>query len=789
MPSRRRSQDKPARPLWSEKDNNMAIGLIQRWGTGYRRWLLYGLLGIFITVGLPQLPVIAQLPAIVRLDPAPSLNQQGQQLLERGNPQAALERWQAAEQLYRQSGNQEGAIGAQLNQAKAWQALGYYRRARTVLEEVTASQRQQPDSALKANALLTLGNVLRLSGEYQSSQQMLTESLRIAQQVNSSPDIQAAYLHLGNTLLAQAQVQPALAYFNQAAAIAAPLQISAQLRQLRLLQQLDRRSEVAALVPQITAQLDTLPPGQLAIYGRIELAELISQATVPINAQTLSAAQLLGTAAQQAQRLGDRRAQSYAIGRLGQLYEQTQQWQAAQRLTQEALDLARMINVPEILYQWQWQLGRILRSQANLAAATQAYTEAVNTLQFLRNDLVAIGQDVQFSFRDQVEPVYRELVDLLLQPNATQAELKQARQVIESLQLAELNNFFREACLDPTARSVDEVDPNAAVIYPVILTDRLEVILSLPGQPLRHYATALPRAAIEAGIEQMQNSLRQTSFAQERLVAAQQIYQWLIQPIAADLKQPPITTLVFVLDGALRSLPMAALHDGNQYLIEQYQIALAPSLRLLSPQRLHREQIHALVGGLSEGTNRATPLPGVRQEVDEIQRQIPAQVLLDRSFTATALTAQVQTAPFNIVHLATHGQFSSRAEETYIQTWDGQLTIDDLQRLLNQRSLTDVKPIELLVLSACQTAEGDNRATLGMAGVAVRSGALSTLATLWMVNDASTATFIAAFYKSLIQPNATKAQAIRAAQLTLIQSQEFKHPFYWAPFILVGNWL
>lgn len=759
------------------------------WKTRCGQFLLCSVLGLLLVLGLSWLPAIAQLPTSASLNSAQDLNQQGQQFLERGNPQAALERWQVAEQFYRQRGDQEGTIGAQLNQAKALQALGFYRRARNLLTQVAAAQRQQPDSSLKANTLLTLGNILRLIGEYETSHQVLIESLRIAQQVNSLPDIQAADLHLGNTLLAQQQIQPALTYFQQAATIATPLQVSAQLRQLRLLQQLDRRSEATALVPQITTQLETLPPGQLAIYGRIELAELIGQTTDPANRQILSAAQLLMTAAQQAQQLGDRRGQSYAIGRLGHLYEQTHQWQAAQRLTQEALELARIMNVPEILYQWQWQMGRILRSQADLATATQAYTEAVKTLQFLRNDLVAIGQDVQFSFRDRVEPVYRELVDLLLQPSATQAELKQARLVIESLQLAELNNFFREACLDATARPIDEVDPTAAIIYPIILADRLEVILSLPGQPLQHYATALPQTVIEAGIERMQNSLRQTSFAKERLAATQQIYQWLIQPIAAELKQHPLTTLVFVLDGALRSLPMAALHDGNQYLIQQYQIALAPSLRLLSPQRLQHEQIHALVGGLSAGTSSATPLPGVRQEVDEISRQISAQVLLDQSFTVTALKAQVQAAPFNVVHLATHGQFSSKAEETYIQTWDGQLTINDLQSLLNQRSLTDINPIELLVLSACQTAEGDNRATLGMAGVAVRSGALSTLATLWTVNDASTAAFIAAFYKSLTQPNVSKAQAVQAAQLSLIQSPEFKHPFYWAPFILVGNWL
>ncbi len=287
----------------------------------------------------------------------------------------------------------------------------------------------------------------------------------------------------------------------------------------------------------------------------------------------------------------------------------------------------------------------------------------------------------------------------------------------------------------------------------------------------------------------MQASLRPTSFARERLVAARRIYDWLIQPAASALAQHQIKTLVFVLDGPLRSLPMAALHNGNHYLIEQYQIALAPSLQLLAPQKLQQERIHALVGGLSEAVAGTSPLPGVQQEVDQIRRQVPTQVLLNQSFTSNALRVQVQKRPFTVVHLATHGQFSSSVGDTYIQTWDERLTVQDLQALLNQRSLKNSTAIELLVLSACETARGDNRATLGMAGIAVRSGARSTLATLWTVNDASTATFTAEFYKALNQPGVSKAQAVQQAQLVLIQSQEFAHPFYWAPFILVGNWL
>ena len=749
-----------------------------------RRFWLCLILGILLTFSMPALQGLTQSP-----DRAQGLNLQGQQQLEQGNPEAALQTWQQAETLYRAAGNETGTIGTQLNQVKALQALGFYRRAKSLLEQGLPVLRLQPDSRLKANQLLTYGNLLRLLGDLEPSQRVLEESLAIGQRLQSPADLQAAHLHLGNTLLARQKLQEALKQFEQAAAEPGALQLSAQLHRLRLLTTLDRAAEARTLLPQIETQIQTAPVSQTAVYARIELAALLPTLNPP---SSLQAAQLLGTAVQQAKTLGDRRAESYAVGRLGHLYEQTQQWQSAQQLTEEALWLARSLDVPEILYQWQWQMGRILRSQGDQASAIVLYSQAVESLQSLRTDLVSVGQEVQFSFREQVEPVYRELVDLLLQPTAepnSQAQLKKARQTIESLQLAELNNFFREACLDATPQLIDEIDKTAAVIYPIILRDRLEVILSLPGQPLRHYATTLPQSQIEAGIQQMHRSMRVTSFTQERLAAAQQLYRWLVQPAETDLATHGIETLVFVLDGSLRNIPMAAVHTGTQYLIEQYQIALAPSLQLLSPRTLQRDQIRALVGGLSEGTADTLPLPGVQREVDQIRQEISARVLLNQGFTANSLKRQVEAAPYTVVHLATHGQFSSQAAETYIQTWDGRVDINSLQSLLNQRRESRTAAIELLVLSACETAEGDNRAALGMAGIAVRSGARSTLATLWTVNDDSTATFVAEFYKKLARSSISKAQAVRQAQVKLLKSQMFKHPYYWAPFILVGNWL
>jgi CHAT domain-containing protein len=142
-----------------------------------------------------------------------------------------------------------------------------------------------------------------------------------------------------------------------------------------------------------------------------------------------------------------------------------------------------------------------------------------------------------------------------------------------------------------------------------------------------------------------------------------------------------------------------------------------------------------------------------------------------------------------VVHLATHGQFSSKAEDTFILTWDDRINIKQLNNVLKTRDRRESSIIELLVLSACQTAVGDKRAALGLAGMAVRAGARSTLASLWSINDAATASFMIKFYQNLADNKVTKAEALRRAQLALLQNPEYRHPYFWAPFILVGNWL
>lgn len=517
-----------------------------------------------------------------------------------------------------------------------------------------------------------------------------------------------------------------------------------------------------------------------------------------------SIAQILVRAVQQAKSLGDQRTESYALGSLGGLYEQIGQWSDAKNLTERALLLTQAINASDIAYRWQWQLGRLLKAQGDIQGAIAAYTQAVKILQSLRSDLVAINTDAQYSFQESVEPVYRQLVDLLLEQESAaessqkQDLLTQARVVIESLQLAELDNFFRVACLSAKPVLIDQVidkdDPTAAVIYPIILADRLEVILKMPQQPLRHYTTHIKQKQVENILARLSQSLTQRN-SQETLPLFQEVYDWLIRSAEAELKRSRVKTLVFVLDGPLRNIPMAGLYDGQQYLVEKYGVALTPGLQLLDPQPLKREQLKVLTAGLSEARGDFPSLKFVPSELDRVQSQLPSVKLLNQEFTSTALQSKINSLPFPVVHLATHGQFSSHPEQTFILTWDDSINVKELNNLLRARDQSKSGTIELLVLSACETVTGDRRAALGLAGVAVRAGARSTLATLWRVNDQATALVMGQFYQELAYSQAepgnavTKAEALRRAQLALLKNPRYKRPHFWAPYVLVGNWL
>ena len=725
------------------------------------------------------------------------LNTKGSLQLAMGQAELALYSWQQAEDYYNQDQDKVGLFGSRLNQAQALQHLGLYRRAEKLLSQLQEDLTQQSDPSLKALGLRSLGNALQVTGNLTESKAVLEESLALAQEFNLTETISSTFFSLGNVARISGKSDLAIAYY-QKAATASPDSLSAvesKLNQIDLLIQQEQWEKTNSLVWQVKTNLEALTTSRRTLYAKVnltkKLTDLVSHNINFVSYDT-DVPQLLETAISEAQALKDIRSQSYALGTLGYWYEKHREYSQAKQATEQALALAVNANAPDISYQWQWQLGRLFQAQGNIQEAIAVETAAVATLQDIRSDLVATNEDIQFSFRESVEPIYRNLVGLLLSNNPNQENLIQARETIESLQLAELENYFREACIDAKPKKIDQIDNNAAVIYPIILDDRLAVITSLPHSPLTYHEQKISEDEIEAILEKMLQSFNPIFSNKQRLELSQQLYDWLIEPNEAQFTQQDIETLVFVLDGSLRNLPMAALYNGDKYLIEKYRVALTPGLQLLEPTSLDNSKLKAVVAGLSQPNQGFAALPGVETEVSEISQRIPTQTLLNTEFTDESLRDSIRATSSPLVHLATHGQFSSNPEETFIVTWDDQIKVKEFEDLLRAREgQVAAQPIELLVMSACQTATGDKRAALGIAGVAVRSGARSTLATLWSVKDDSTVVLIDEFYQNLVDEDRdnTKSEALRQAQIALINSEDFQHPFYWAPFILVGNWL
>ncbi|MEH1927953.1 CHAT domain-containing protein [Nostoc sp.] len=744
---------------------------------------------------------------------AQSLDIQGRLQLRMGQSEAALATWQQTEKIYKQVDNKSGVVRSLINQAQAWRTQGFYPRSVKTLEEVSQTLKSQPDSIEKTVSLRSLGDALLVVGDLEKSRQALEESLRIARNLQSNADIGASLFSLGNNARKQQDKTKAIIYYQQTVeASPSPLtKVQAQLNHLGLLIQDQQWLEVQTLLPLIESQLDKLPLSRASIFAQVNFSQNLSK----VNSGVLQAssqnyysgfsrkdsALLLASAIQQSRNLGDKRAEAYALKSLGGLYEESRQWSEAQDLTRQGLALAQSSNAPEITYTLQWQLGRLLWLQKDINGAIAAYDAAVETLQSLRKDLVVnkdiVNQDVQFNFRDSVEPIYRQSVELLLKSQEGKPDekiLEKARQRIEALQLAELDDFFREACLQGQRVTLDQVvdqdNPTAAILYPIILEKELQVIVKIPKQPLQSYTTQISHTEVEKLLVELRKNLVNPTATKAVQTHSHEVYNWLLKPIESQLQKSGVDTLVFVLDGPLRNLPMAALYDGKQYLVEKYAIALSVGLQLLDPKPLVQQQLRAITAGLTQpppGFSKFAPLLAIKSEFEGITKAgVSTTSLLDKDFKKKNLESEIGAASFNIVHLATHGQFSSRLEDTFILDFDGEINVKDFDTLFRSQGKTIV---ELLVLSACQTATGDSRAALGLAGAAVRAGARSTVASLWQIDDESTAMFVSAFYRELKSGKITKAEAIHRAQLQLLKHPNYKAPSFWSAYVLIGNWL
>jgi CHAT domain-containing protein len=497
-----------------------------------------------------------------------------------------------------------------------------------------------------------------------------------------------------------------------------------------------------------------------------------------------------------AEKGNDQRTASYAYGYLGKLYEDEQKYAEALEQTRRAIFAAQQQNATEALYRWHWQSGRILVRLGQLDDAILAYRLALQDLQAIREEMSSCYANPESSYQKTASVVCLELVDLLLQrasrvKNGEPLEpyLIEARATLESLKVFELREYFRDDCID-AARAVekrlDTVSAKAAIVYPILLPDRVELLVSFGGQ-LKRFTLAVGVKELTSEVRDFRRKLvKRTTW--EFLPHAQKLYDWIIRPLEKDLDAMKPDTLVFVPDGPLRSVPMAALHDGNQFLVNRYPIAITPSMNLTDPRPVRQQQARILSVGLTDAVQGFPGLPYVADEMQSIKTLYNGKQLLNDQFRLANLQQELKAEPFSIVHIASHGQFGGEVERTFLLAFDEKFTMNRFGEYVGLFKFRE-EPLDLLTLSACETAAGDDRAALGLAGVAVRAGARSALATLWHVNDPASFELITEFYRNLKQPNTSRANALQAAQLKLINDARYDHPGYWAPFLLINNWL
>ncbi len=322
----------------------------------------------------------------------------------------------------------------------------------------------------------------------------------------------------------------------------------------------------------------------------------------------------------------------------------------------------------------------------------------------------------------------------------------------------------------------------------MVLPDRTELIVSR-GATLENVPVDVSGAELDEQVRQFRGFLQQRTNRKYRRYASR-LYEWLIRPIEDRLAGAPLDTLVFVPGGSLRTIPMSALYDKREkkFLVEKYPVAVIPALTLTDPRALDRKGARTLLAGLTVGVQGYPALESVGPEIDAVGGSFEGDVLRDDRFVVEAVEESLANEEYAIVHIATHGEFQADASDSFILTYDGKIGLEQLGVLVERRRFRD-QPIELLTLSACETAVGDDRAALGLAGIAVRAGARSALATLWTVNDQAAADLIGEFYRQLAETEVSKAEALRQAQISLLDARPYNHPGYWAPFLLISNWM
>ncbi len=658
---------------------------------------------------------------------------------------AAIEQYQAALALRREISDAAGMQETLTRLGGAYHLKRQYDAAFVAYEEALDISRTRSDIAAEATLLQNIGLSYTRSGDSDAALVKLYEAAALFDELGYRGLEGEALGQIGTILKVEGEIELAIALFKQS------IGVLEEVRQdLRVLP-LEQRSIFPQTFATTYRTLADLLLQQDRVAEAQQILDLLKVQEVDDYLDDVpdADAEPLGEAALQP-----------AETQLLELYDQT---------VADGRELAQLRRIP--------RSQRTVTQQDRIAA------------------LVTSQQNKRAEFNDFIEsPEVKALVTELSDTSRQQ-----------NLNLQDLNS------LQDNLQALD----NAVLVYPLILPDRLELVVVTPFAPPLRRTVNVTDSEVKTAIETARQAL--TNRSRDPRPAMQQLYRYLVEPIEADLAQADTQTVVYSPDGPLRYVPLGALHDGEQWLVERFSITNITAASLTDFDRGTSGSLSILAAAFSEGAYSVqvgtrqvslAGLPYAKVEVESLANRFNNSTqLLNADFTRSTIVPQMDD--YSVVHLATHAEFvSGRPEESFILFGDGdQVTLRDV-------ASWSLRNVDLVVLSACQTGLGgvlgSGEEILGFGYQIQRAGAKSAIASLWSVDDGGTQTLMTAFYNYLEQ-GYSKTEALRQAQIALITddrevleetqrgfsrefgggtqtfTSSFSHPYYWSPFILIGN--
>ena len=737
---------------------------------------------------------------------AETASDQARTAIQNGRYELALSYWEAAlPQL-----EAEDRVHTLLQMAETRLALGQVQEAFRHLETAYNLTEQANILSDRIQVLGLLSDAHLLLRQTDQALAYAEKSTNLARSIEDNSILANALNHLGNAQMAAARYQQALGTYQ--AAVKLTDSVAAKDSTSKLLINAIHASLALNLYEtavETTGQAISVTSSRMDTYDKaMDLIAIGYLANQLITRGDQNPAQLrkwayqaLNTALTNGQENENKRIQSYAYGHLGELYVSAGQFNEAETLLRKALFRAAEAQAPELLARWHWQLARLMRQKQLDQQALEFYQKAITDLESIQPALIYGYRGDPGSFRNSSGRIYREMVELLLHQSETtqnqqtkQQALYDVERVMEKLKTFELKNYFQDDCVTELQNKIidTEIDklaePATAILYPIVLPDRLVILLSLENNQIKRFDISVTSEELRQTVYAFMGQLIRPGNPRRVRSLGLKLHDWLIKPVAQDLHTHSVDTLVIVADDVLRAVPYAALYDGEDFLVTKYALAITPGLSLTNMMASDTTDDRLLLTGLSEGVQDFNPLPFVTQEITRIATiHSDNELILNQDFKKNLVRQQLTASPYKTVVFATHAYLAADPKQSFLLTYDDKISLDELDQYIGMTRFHD-QELDLLVLSACNTARGDERAMLGLAGMAVKSGARSVVASLWSVNDASTAVLMPTFFEQLKSQKISKAKALQLAQKKLLANPLYRHPFYWAAFTLICDW-